>query len=889
MAAAPSDSSLSPAVTPFDIPANRGAAALAQTLKKLRTRASVLMITAHPDDEDGGTLTYQSRGVGARVTLLTLNRGEGGANVMSSDFWDALGLVRTHELLAAGRYYGVDQYWTRVCDYGFSKTLEESLGKWTDERVLADVVRVVRRTRPLVITSVFVGGPSDGHGNHQTAGQMAKEVFTAAADPQRFPEQIQEGLRPWKALKYYALVPFSGNDKATLSTTVTIPTGTYDPLLGESYSQLSHEGLGNQKSQNGGSFLPNAGNVESHYHRFSSLVSAGSQESSFYDGIDVSLAGIAALASGNGEKTAFLSRGLHKIDSSVEAAMANFRAEHPDAVAPYLAEGLKRTNTLLEEVAQSHLPAAAKFDVRHELVIKQTQFNTALVESLGLSLRATVQPDTPANPLFALFMGDPDTFRMAIPGQEFGVDVAASQQSTAPVVLQRVYLEPASASDFAVTNKTAATATAMTPNQRIDRQFGVKVSPAAQYTRPYFSRPSIEQPYYDILNARDLNLPLSPYPLTAWAEASYCGVAVKLGQIVQTTRRVNGAGVVFEPLVVGPAVSVQVSPRAGIVPLSAREFPLSVTVRSNVKGAANGTVSLHLPAGWKSEPAQAAFQTEQDGETRQLAFTVAPANLGKQSYQLTAVANYAGKAYAEGYTITGYAGVLPYFLYDPSAYRVVGTDVAVAPGLRVAYVTGSGDEVPSTLSELGIKVSYLSASDLANADLSSFDVVLLGVRAYAARPELATYNGRLLDYVKAGGTLIVQYNTPEFDHNFGPYPYKMGEEPEEVTDEDSKVQILDPTNPVFNWPNRITEADFQGWVEERGSKFLTSWDNHYSALLETHDAGQAPQKGGLLYARYGKGIYIYNAYAFYRELPEGVPGAFRLFANLLSLPKNPGR
>jgi hypothetical protein len=215
--------------------------------------------------------------------------------------------------------------------------------------------------------------------------------------------------------------------------------------------------------------------------------------------------------------------------------------------------------------------------------------------------------------------------------------------------------------------------------------------------------------------------------------------------------------------------------------------------------------------------------------------------------------------------------------------------VKVAEGLRVGYIMGSGDDVPTSLQSLGINVNFLTANDIASANLSNYDVILLGVRAYAARPELKTYNSRLLEYVKDGGVVIVQYNTPEFDHNFGPYPYTMGENPEEVTDEASKMEILDPKNLVFQWPNPITQRDFEGWVEERGSKFLKSWDPQYVALLSTQDEGQQPQKGGLLYARYGKGIYIYNAYAFYRQLPEGVPGAYRLIANMVSLPKNPNR
>ena len=315
---------------------NRGAAALSVSLQKLHTRASMLMVTAHPDDEDGATLAYESRIVGARVGLLTLNRGEGGANVMSSDLWDALGLVRTEELLQADRYYCVSQFFTVATDYGFSKSLAEAQQKWSEDRVFSDVVRTVRLTRPLVITSVFVGGPSDGHGNHAAAGMWAQKVFLAAGDPNVFPDQIKEGLRPWSPLKEFARVPFSleqGSispkglydyathhwapagvqnyisgkfEEGAVSATVNVPVGTYSPANGLSAQQISRTGLGFQKSQNGGAEIPAAGPAESPYHRFGSRIPAADQEKSFFDGIDISLDGIADLA-GNQEH-AFLTR-----------------------------------------------------------------------------------------------------------------------------------------------------------------------------------------------------------------------------------------------------------------------------------------------------------------------------------------------------------------------------------------------------------------------------------------------------------------------------------------------------------------------------------------------------------------------------------------------------
>lgn len=897
-----------PDVTAQPIPFDRGAAALWQSLQKLHTRASLLMVTAHPDDEDGGMLTYASRGQGARVALLTLNRGEGGANVMSSDYFDALGLVRTEELLAADQYYGTQQFWTRVIDYGFSKTKEESLDNWGHDRVLADVVRVVRMTRPLVITSVFVGGRTDGHGNHQTAGQMAQEAFKAAGDPAMFPEQLKDGLRPWKPVKDYARVPFTRITdkgiydyadgkyypaefhnytdgtvaKGELSAAVEIPEGEYNPLLGLTYEQVSRLGLGHQRSQNGGTGMPPAEEQMSPYHRFASLVSVPDKESTFFDGIDVSLMGIAGL--GQGGDSTFLKEGLAHINSLVEKATHDFSAKSPESIASTLAEGLKATNELIERVASSNLSDDSKYDIDHELKIKQVQFGNALAEALGLSVLATVAPEKEPSGPFARFFRNPETFQVAIPGQQFWVKVHTTNPTNLPVQVASVAIETPQGEQWKV-NPESQTSGTLKSNQSLDTRFAIQASPNAAYTRPYFTRPDVEKPYYDIQQQQFLNMPLAPYPVAAKVQFTFDGVPFAVSQVVQSVKRVTGAGTILEPLVVAPAISLAMAPQAGIVPLSSKAFDLTVTVHSNVKGPAKGTVKLDLPQGWKSE--QEEFSTAKDGDDQTLKFHVVPGRIEQKPYTITAVATYDSREYKEGYHTIGYPDLRPYNLYRASAYRTTGVDVKIAPDLNVGYVVGAGDDVPLSLANLGINVHFLSTGDLAGGDLSKFDAIVLGVRAYAVRDDLKTNNGRILDYAKNGGVVIVQYNTPEYDHNYGPYPYKMGPNPEEVTDEHSKMAILEPANAVFTWPNKITSKDFDNWVEERGSKFLQSWDNNYQPLLETHDAGQEPQKGGLVYAKYGKGAYIYNAYAFYRQMPEGVPGAYRLFANMISLGKSP--
>ena len=406
--------------------------------------------------------------------------------------------------------------------------MQEALEKWGKERVLADVVRLVRMTRPLVIASVFIGGPSDGHGNHQVAGLMAKEVFEAAADPKRFPEQIREGLLPWKPLKYYAHVPFSGSPSSKIATTVGIPIGDYDPFFGLSYLQLSREGLGFQKSQNDGGSIPLTGKFSSDYHRFGSNVSATDQESSFFDGIDVSLAGIASLA--NERDRGFLTEALQNIDNSVAQAVSAFSAAHPEKCAPFLAAGLKETQGLIERVKSSGLGGNEKYNILHELRTKEVQFNDAITKSLGIAMRALVQAEQPVNPMYALFMGDPDTFRLAIPGQSFGVRVTLANQAPEKLNVSSVYLAAPSGKQnwwrIDAANPGPGTIAA---GETLNAQFKVTASDSIPYTEPYFRRPNIEQPYYNILDAEYLSRPTAPYPLTAWAELKYSGRYSQIG------------------------------------------------------------------------------------------------------------------------------------------------------------------------------------------------------------------------------------------------------------------------------------------------------------------------------------------------------------------------
>ena len=766
---------------------DRGAAGLARCLRALQTRASLLMFTAHPDDEDGGMLAYEVRGQGARAALMTLTRGEGGQNVMSQDFYDALGLTRTEELLIADRYMGVDQYFSRAVDYGFSKTLEEATEKWGHDRVLSDAVRVVRMTRPLVVTSVFVGAASDGHGHHQMAGEMAQEAFAAAGDPSKFPEQIREGLRPWSPLKVYARVPFFQVTKDGMydyaidkfvpvrffdyvnqkmmagapAMTLEIPEGLPAPAAGLTFLQIAREGLGFQKTQNGGGAIPQPSPYNSAYHRYGSRVQAADHETSFFDGIDISINGIATLAQGDSQ---FLKDGLAGIAKSAGDAFRNYQVDRPSGIAPTLADGLKQTRALIAQVQSSSLAGPGKSDVLFELGVKEQQFEKALVAALEISFQTTVAAENPAagrggrgqtaaqsatEAAFAAARGGrggAPTFTIAIPEQSFTVEAALFNQSPEPLSIAGVDVEPSDGKKWAIRSE-SSTAGELPSEKASQWKFAVTAPADAGLTRPYFARPDEEQPYYDLADPRYRNLPVAPYPLSARARLSYKGVPFEVTEVVQTSERVPGFGVLENPLIVGPAISVWVSPSAGAVPLGSKSFAFTSTVHSNVKGPAKGILRLKLLAGWRATPAEFPFSFARDGEDQTVTFSISPDLVKPADYTITAVAEYNGRQYTEGYHLTGYPGLRPYPYYRPATYKAVGVEVKTAPGLKIGFLPGTGDDVAKALDNLGENARILATSDLTHGDLSEYDAIVLGVRAYAVRGDLRAANARLMDYV----------------------------------------------------------------------------------------------------------------------------------------------
>ncbi|HEY5330935.1 MAG TPA: PIG-L family deacetylase [Acidobacteriaceae bacterium] len=884
-----------------ELPVDQGASGLQQLLRRLNTRASILNIVAHPDDEDGGMLTFYSRGLGARVADLSLTRGEGGQNAMTGDFEDALGLLRTQELLANDRYTGVDQMFGTEVDFGFSKTKEEAFAKWTHQRVLYDAVRAIRLFRPLVITATFIGGVTDGHGQHQVSGQIAQEAFVAAADPKVFPDMIAEGILPWQALKVYARVPmqsitsrglfdyatgqytpakFTNYVTGEVTTTqpsvdVVVHEGTPDAILSgpsdppRSYVQFARIGLGLQKSQIGGNMrIPPAGAFDVAYHRYGSkLANQPAHETSFFDGIDTSISG---LAESIPDASSGITGQLQAITEEIKQVSDwNSREDQRTGVPELLADLLNRVDLTIAMLESSTLPAQGKADVLQELHIKRVQVNDALVLSLGLHAEATTLKH--GNVLLNPIDATPVRITATTTSK---ADIGYVMPSEDPIPVDPAWLKVPGAQ--------------ISPDQPVTQDMGIL--PHELYDRPYFSRPNIEQPFYDLLgpNTEDLrNAPTSPPVLPVYLYFRYRDVILTLATA--------------PPENIIPPMAVSLKSHAQVLPQGQKTFPLQVHMHSEIGNTNDITLKLSLPSYWTSQPDVIRIKPLPGDSATDFdrTFTVIPEPHFSAAYNakpstVGAVVTFRNgsddvQTFEEGYRPIGYGDLPRTNYFTPATDRIVPVDLKLPSRTRIAYIPGTGDDVPSALASIGLTPAILTVADLTAANLAKYDTVVLGVRTYSAHPDLhGAPTQALLDYARNGGNVVVQYQTAEFTADDAPYPLTLGRDAEKVVDETTPVHLLEPANPLLTTPNRITPADFNNWVEERGHGFLHTWDPHYTALTETHDPGgpetqpQSPQRGGLITTPLGKGRWTYCAFALYRQLPEAVPGAYRLFVNLLN-------
>jgi LmbE family N-acetylglucosaminyl deacetylase len=871
------------------LPQETGAAGLKLVLRQLQTTARLMQVDAHPDDEDGGMLTLEARGLGVSTLLMTLTRGEGGQNELGSNLFDVLGVVRTLEVLAADRYYGVEQRFSRVADFGYSKTPEETFQKWQGHDIpLGDIVRVIRTFRPDVLIARFSGTQRDGHGHHQASAILTKEAFRVAADPNRFPEQIKEGLQPWQPKKLYIgnVCGFGASSCDSANYTVKLNTGKEDPLLGESYVQFAIEGLRHQRSQALGSVSLPKGDRFAYYKLVDSVVESpkdkDSHEQSFFDGIDETLPGLASNLGAEEKKVPWLSGELTTIKAKIDQASAAAEKDPLTAVGP-LTTASGAIGKLIRRVKESELSAQAKNSILPALNEKWSQLAKAIGLARGVTLRVVVDAPVGTNP---------DDAFMAVPGRTFEVTAKVTGGSAVTMNSNISLLLPEGWNSHVISRETEG--------EGVTR-FKVYVLPTAKPTRPYWHR---DDPEVEALNTIDdaqyQNLPFPPAPVKAVAMIGKPGAGAMSAICMVRYKDASGA-IAERPLAVAPAFSVMLNPGEQVIPTTnGPQSTVKIDVSSNLDAKTlqtthwagdperdEGVLRVEAPESWRVEPADKSLEFHERGERQSADFTVHPGGRTEGRKEIHASLRSGRQNYKEGYSVVTREDLGTFYYYQPAVQRVSIVDVTVPKDLKVGYVMGAGDEIPTVLKQIGVNVTLVPAEKLGSEDLSTFQTIVLGIRAYDTQKDVVANNKRLLDFVEKGGRMVVQYNTfgsfgVPIDFNSGKYtPYPATLSRARVSVEEAPVTILDPENPIFHSPNEITQKDFAGWVQERGLYFMSQWDSNYTPLLESHDPGEPEQKGGLLVAHYGKGIYIYTGYAFFRELPAGVPGAVRLFVNLL--------
>lgn len=867
------------------LPLDEGRVGLGLALRRLPEAGRVLYVTAHPDDEHNGVLAALSRGRGLRVGLLTLTRGEGGQNALGPELFEALGVLRSEELQAVHRLDGAEQLFTRAWEFGFSFSVDETTGRWGREQTLGDVVRAVRAFRPDVILTLPLEARGE-HSHHLAASRLTREAFRAAADPARFPEQLQAGLRPWQAQKLYQGGTGGGEAQAGPSP-VRLATGTYDPLLGRSYQQLGSLARAAHRSQSASQLEADPGPAEALFALVDAEPGVSGAEGDLFDGLDPSLRGLARFVPAEARERAALAQGLDAAQADVREAQAAFDCGADERLLAALRRGLRRLGELQAAVGSAQgWPEAARGELGERLACQRGLFEEALRLAHALTLRATPADD------------------LVVPGQAFTLRVQAFNSGREAVAVEDLdLLLPAGWS----ARRTEGGPGELPAGGVLRATFDVRTAADARPSQPYWRRvPGSDRQELDV--PADEGRAWSPPPVEArlrWRSGDV-QATLRAPALVRGERPAGGER--DSELAVVPALDVSMSPELLVFPRGGARHPLRevrVRVVNQRPGAAEAVLRLTPPPGWFVEPAEARMTFAAEGEERVVVATVAAPGKGAAGpAELRAVATLDGRDYSEGAQVVSYDHVQPRRLYRPARANLLAVDARVVPGSDVGYVRGLGDQVPEALRQLGLRVTELKGDDLAATDLEGFTTIVLGVRAYTD-PATRAQQARLMRFVEDGGHLVVQLSRNEFnvsgaisrsvmgpgtrdgagDSPFAPYPASVTTQ--RVTDENAFVRALVPAHPLLSSPNLICPADWQGWVQERGLQLLEARDPRYTELLASEDTfpeNPGEKRGLLVEARVGRGTWTYVGLGLFRQLPAGVPGAYRLLANLVSRP-----
>jgi LmbE family N-acetylglucosaminyl deacetylase len=842
-----------------------GEVGLGLALRELGTVGIYLQTTAHPDDENSALLSMLTRGQGIRTALFTCTRGTGGQNEIGPELFEALSVLRTEELADVHRYDGTEQYFGREIDFGYSFSVDETYRKWGRQEVLADYVRIIRTIRPDVIATMRPEGEMGG-AHHQAQARITGEAFRLAADPQAFPDQITQGLRPWQARKLYYQESFMMADNARPAGQLVVRTDVYDPLLGETYSEIGSEARSMHKCQGTAQLLILPGSGSASSYRLGDTVlpgGTGRADNGLFDGVAISLQSLAGYASPAPQP---LVLGLSAVAAQVQLAQQAFGSHGPSAARAPLAAGLTALRALRADLPSLVKDETARFEIDYRLATKEEQFQKALVLAQGIRIDV---------------LGDDG---VVFGGQPVRVQTIVANRGDADLSVKSIGL----AGFDGAASCPAAVVKGGGVMPRCDAS--VKIPVNARLTTPYW-HPLPDAARYEFEPDAPFGLPYRPTPFRARLVFSIAGVDVAVDQPVEYRSESTFSGEKRGELLVVPRLAVTVAPEIAIVPTStAAEREIRVTVTNEVKGPSTGVARLEAPAGWKVSPSSVPVEFAREDASETVRFMVTPAPGSKSGeYPLKAVVRADNETFDRGYQVIEYPHIRRRHLVLPATTNVKLIDVKVAPGLRVGYVMGVGDQVPPAIAQLGARVDLLDADALAWGNLAQYDAIVTGVRAYERRNDLKANNRRLLQYVEQGGTLIVQYNRNEFNEaQYGPYPAKSTSN--RVTDETAPVDVLEPSNPVFTFPNRIGEATWKGWVQERGTYFLGDRDPKYVDLVQLQDpfpANAGMKRGALVEAKYGKGRWIYVGLVLWRQVPAGTDGAYQLLANLISVGKAP--
>lgn len=798
-------------------------------LEKLQVLGSALYVGAHPDDENTALLAWLSSEKKMRAAYLSVTRGEGGQNLLGAEKGPLMGVLRTYELLQARHLDGAEQFFTRAVDFGYSKTAKESLAFWGKENILEDMVFVIRKFKPDVLFTRFSADPAmgGGHGHHTASSILILEAFKAAGDASRFPEQLKY-VSPWqpKRIFWNTWQPYMKDFKPEdLVKFISVDASVYNPLLGQSYDEIAALSRSMHKSQGFGAFPRRLQRLE-----YFQVLDGEPAKKDLFEGIDTSWNRVRV-------------PGSEKVRELLEKANNSFQFEQPQKILPLLLEA----HSLLKTLPPSHWT-----------LLKAHELEEVIRSCAGLWLDAAAE--TPE----------------VIPGQEIKVNVMAINRSDFPLTIKKI-LVPGDNIEIEINQP-------LPLNQPLTRDFMMKI-PETEYTQPYWLKEKPQKGINITANHEFRGLATAPYPFNLQIVLVADGREVSLETPVIYRRRDPVEGEKIQTLVVTPPATVNFSEEVFYFP-GKEPQTIAMVLRSG-PAPVTGSLKLILPASWKAEPAMHSFKIDEPFSEKKVSFTVTPPAIGAQSSScalcpVTAEITVGDRVYDRSQVTIRYSHVPLLTLHPQAEARLVRMDLN-RTGQRVGYIMGSGDDIPGYLNQIGYRVDLLTDEDLFNLDLAQYDAIITGVRAYNTRDILKFAQGRLLEYAANGGRLIVQYNVArglKVDP-VGPYPLQLSQQ--RVAEEDAAVTLLDPTHPLFHFPNEILPADFDGWVQERGLYFADKWDEKYTALLSCHDEGEEPQNGGLLFTRYGKGVFIYTGYSFVRQLPAGVPGALKLFINMISV------